>query len=1193
MATNQQKESVNKKPLDYYFNLTKRTVLDFQNAVTGLFPACLFRGQHATDKECSDAWIRDNVYTILSVWGLTQAYQKSADLDEDKSKQYELEQSVVKLMRGLLKCMMQQVGKVEAFKKSQRLLDSIHAKYSTGTGKTVVSDEKWGHLQIDAVALYLVILGQMTVSGLQIIYTKDEVDFIQSLVFYIENAYRVPDFGIWERGDKANRGMTELNASSVGMAKAALEVMNELDVFGSRGGAGSVIHVQGDQIQYCKTVLHSMLPRESNSKEISASLLSVISFPAFAVEDANVIDLTRRDIISKLQGTYGCKRFLRDGHNCENEDRLRLHYELHELSKFENIECEWPLFFLFLILDGLYNNNDEQVRKYVGLLEPLLVPTESGVVLVPELFYVPLDKIEAERLHPHSQARLCGNHLPHLWSQSLYILCMLLQEGFIAVGELDPLNRRYVTATKPEVVIQVALIAEDESIKALLSEHGIQSQTSAEASPVRILPARCLSRIYCNMGVNDKLGLSGRPRSGIGVIGISSLYRVAGNILAFAPQFLDYRQFYMCLDNDLLVDSFKTEVEYLRNNCRMLGRPTITLPITHALLEDTMQSTMGKFIMQVSSGYLYSVRIRVGIMSDFISRGSIKHLDFVDGNHLEDLIGLFPDPTISPRLGKVLKHSVKPRMSLSRSSFGSDENLTKSTVIGSVSRSRSISRAASWGASSGSDDESVGTSEVVRGFLLDGMDMKVPVITIDDDVDIDEIRSQLEQAADITEQADIIHYLYTTRGYNYDVRLYGIEGCTVLKLISDLYEKACHLKLWSLVRHTAGMLRKTVENLDQVCTELLVNQKQLGIGLPHMNREEIIAQPLPPAELKRFIYRLCGEDSSTAVLTQELLTYLAMFVKTDPDLFSEMLQIRVGLIMEILAAEYARVSGLSGEDAADHLMNVSPFLMKNLLYYILSGKEFGFDQDSGNAIIVGNESSCNIREVKKVVKKVSVVMQREKSGYFGSSPSDSVFHSSQSLGTKKIGQWLRRRCLDGALNRVPPQFYSRMWFVLKRCNGMVLPICGINLEHRLTLENTPQETKFALKIEEELNKISYPEYRQLVVESMMILSLLLDRDPNYRFNNIISLDQIIADANKLFLENQRLENGDATLCCATRLLHNSEDDAMTCGATNGICRYFYDSAPSGSYGTMTYITQSVLTTLYSELIESNMTYRLN
>lgn len=33
---------------------------------------------------------------------------------------------------------------------------------------------------------------------------------------------------------------------------------------------------------------------------------------------------------------------------------------------------------------------------------------------------------------------------------------------------------------------------------------------------------------------------------------------------------------------------------------------------------------------------------------------------------------------------------------------------------------------------------------------------------------------------------------------------------------------------------------------------------------------------------------------------------------------------------------------------------------------------------------------------------------------------------------ERQGQWLRRRRLDGALNRVPRDFYSRVWTVLER-----------------------------------------------------------------------------------------------------------------------------------------------------------------
>ena len=39
-----------------------------------------------------DGWVRDNVYSIMAVWGLALAYRKNADLDEDRAKAYELEQ---------------------------------------------------------------------------------------------------------------------------------------------------------------------------------------------------------------------------------------------------------------------------------------------------------------------------------------------------------------------------------------------------------------------------------------------------------------------------------------------------------------------------------------------------------------------------------------------------------------------------------------------------------------------------------------------------------------------------------------------------------------------------------------------------------------------------------------------------------------------------------------------------------------------------------------------------------------------------------------------------------------------------------------------------------------------------------------------------------------------------------------------
>lgn len=56
---------------------------------------------------------------------------------------------------------------------------------------------------------------------------------------------------------------------------------------------------------FVQSILFSMLPRASTSKEIDAGLLSIISFPAFAVEDVNLVNVTKNEIISKLQVSIG------------------------------------------------------------------------------------------------------------------------------------------------------------------------------------------------------------------------------------------------------------------------------------------------------------------------------------------------------------------------------------------------------------------------------------------------------------------------------------------------------------------------------------------------------------------------------------------------------------------------------------------------------------------------------------------------------------------------------------------------------------------------------------------------------------------------------------------------------------------------------------------------------------------------
>ena len=61
---------------------------------------------------------------------------------------------------------------------------------------------------------------------------------------------------------------------------------------------------------------------------------------------------------------------------------------------FENIECEWPLFLLLLLIDALIDGHPRQVEEYREKIKKLVLTSEeTGLQTVPELYYVPADKV--------------------------------------------------------------------------------------------------------------------------------------------------------------------------------------------------------------------------------------------------------------------------------------------------------------------------------------------------------------------------------------------------------------------------------------------------------------------------------------------------------------------------------------------------------------------------------------------------------------------------------------------------------------------------------------------------------------------------------------------------------------------------------------------------------------------------------
>ena len=67
---------------------------------------------------------------------------------------------------------------------------------------------------------------------------------------------------------------------------------------------------------------------------------------------------------------------------------------------------------------------------------------------------------------------------------------------------------------------------------------------------------------------------------------------------------------------------------------------------------------------------------------------------------------------------------------------------------------------------------------------------------------------------------------------------------------------------------------------------------------------------------------------------------------------------------------------------------------------------------------------------------------------------------------------------------------------------------------------TPGELKFALLLENHLNTLPDPEYRQLVVECLMVVALVAAASPQPTFGGSLVVEHLIGHARHLFLQDQ-------------------------------------------------------------------------
>ncbi|XP_054697010.1 phosphorylase b kinase regulatory subunit beta isoform X2 [Grus americana] len=1029
--------------LDHYYRIVKSTLLLHQSPTTGLFPT-------KTYGDNRKAKVHDSLYCAACAWALALAYRR---IDDDKGRTHELEHSAIKCMRGILYCYMRQADKVQQFKQDPKPSECLHSVFSAHTGDEVLSHKAYGHLQINAVSLFLLYLVEMISSGLQIIYNTDEVSFIQNLVFCVERAYRVPDFGVWERGSKYNNGSPELHSSSVGLAKAALEAINGFNLFGNQGCSWSVIFVDFDAHNRNRQTLCSLLPRESRSHNTDAALLPCLSYPAFALDDEVLFSQTLDKITRKLKGKYGFKRFLRDGYRTALEDKTRRYYKPAEIKLFDGIECEFPLFFIFMIIDGVFRGNPAQVKEYQDLLDPLLQHTSEGCPVVPKYYYVPADFVELEKKNPGSQKRFPSNNGRDgkffLWGQAVYIIAKLLADKLVSPKDIDPIGRyippqdqRNVSMRfsnqgplENDLVVHVALIAESQRLQVFLNTYGIQTQTPQQVEPIQIWAQKELVKAYFHLGVNDKLGLSGRPDRPIGCLGTSKIYRILGKTVVCYSIIFDLSDFYMSQDVMMLIDDIKNALQFIKQYWKMHGRPLFVVLIREDNIRGSRFNPILNMLAAFRKGIVGGVKVHVDRVQTLISGAVVEQLDFLRITETEEApVFKSLEELDLPKHSKVKRQSSTPNASELEQQ--PDVNIN--------------------------DWKNKSTYEILQ---------------------------KLNDCNCLASQALLSSILLKREGPNFITR----EG-TVAEHMERIYRRAGSKKLWLVLRYSAAFAQKFSSSIAPHITTLLVHGKQVTLGA-FGQEEEVISNPLSPGVIKNIIYEKCHlQDEREAVVQQELVIHIGWIISNSPELFSGMLKIRIGWIIHAMKYE---LKIRAGDMPAKDLYQMSPSEVKQLLLDILQPQQQG-------------------------------------------------------------RSWLNRRQIDGSLNRTPAGFYDRVWQILERTpNGLI--VAGKFLPQQPTLSDmTMYEMNFSLLVEDMLQNIDQPEYRQIIVELLMVISVILERNPELEFQDKVDLDKVVQEAFHDFQKDHGNPNG------------AEKQDDMTA---------FYNTHPIGKKGTCSYLSKAVIALL--------------
>nr|XP_020021501.1 phosphorylase b kinase regulatory subunit beta-like [Castor canadensis] len=345
----------------------------------------------------------------------------------------------------------------------------------------------------------------------------------------------------------------------------------------------------------------------------------------------------------------------------------------------------------------------------------------------------------------------------------------------------------------------------------------------------------CVLQAYFHLGINEKLGLFGRPDRPIGCLGTSKIYRILGKTVVCYPIIFDLSDFYMSQDVLLLIDDIKNALQFIKQYWKMHGRPLFLVLIREDNIRGSRFNPILDMLAAFKKGMIGGVKVHVDRLQTLISGAVVEQLDFLRISDTEEL----PEFKSFEEL-EFPKHSKVKRQS--------------STPDAPELKQQPDIRITEW--------KNKSTNEILQ---------------------------KLNDCNCLSSQTILLGILLKREGPNFIT----MEG-TISDHIERVYRRAGSKKLWLAVRYGAAFTQKFSSSIAPHITTFLVHGKQVTLGA-FGHEEEVISNPLSPRVIKNIIYYKCNiHDEREAVIQQELVIHIGWIISNNPELFSGMLKIRIG-----------------------------------------------------------------------------------------------------------------------------------------------------------------------------------------------------------------------------------------------------------------------------------------------------------